>query len=301
MKNYDVIILGRGAAGLSAATALGRFTRRVLVIDDGTPRNAPADGVHNFLTRDGLDPHELQRIGREQAEVYGVEFVHEPIDSVEHGFTVNSRYTAGRLIVATGGHDVLPDVEGLAARWGRDVIHCPYCHGWEVRDQTIGVLGTHARSGHIALLFRQLSDDVTVFLDFDLPAEERALLAARGVRIIDGAVTSVDTVDDALASVTLADGPKHPVTALAVASRVEARASFLAGIGLVPVEHPSGFATHIPVDAMGLITVPGVYAAGNVTDPMAQVITSASQGLMAAAALNSELVMAEAATAAAPE
>ena len=294
MKNYDVIILGGGAAGLSAATALGRFKRRVLVIDDGTPRNAPADGVHNFLTRDGLDPHELQRIGREQAQVYGVEFAHEPIDSVEHGFTVNSRYTAGRLIVATGGHDVLPEVEGLAARWGRDVIHCPYCHGWEVRDQAIGVLGTHLRAGHIALLFRQLSDDVTVFLDIDLPEEERALLTARGVRIIDGAIASVDTVDDALASVTLADGSTHSVTALAVASRVEARASFLAGIGLVPVEHPSGFATHIPVDAMGLTSVPGVYAAGNVVDPMAQVITSASQGLMAAAALNAELVMEEA-------
>ena len=294
MKNFDVIILGGGAAGLSAATALGRFKRRVLVVDDRTPRNTPASGVHNFLTRDGIDPHELQRIGREQAVAYGVEFVDEAIETVEPGFVVNGRHAASRLIIATGGTDVLPDIPGLAERWGRDVIHCPYCHGWEVRDRAIGILGTHPRVGHIALLFRQLSDDVTVFLDVDLPGEERTLLAARGIRVIEQAIVSVNSVDDALQSVTLADGSTHSIDALAVASRVVARADFLAPIGLLPAEHPSGAATHIPVDAMGLTSVPGVYAAGNVSDPMAQVVTSAGQGLMAAAALNGELVMQEA-------
>jgi len=298
MNNFDVIILGGGAAGLSAATALGRFKRRVLVIDNGTPRNAPASGVHNFLTRDGIDPHELQRVGQQQAAVYGVEFVEEAIETVEPGFIVNGRQSASRLIVATGGIDVLPDIPGLAERWGRDVIHCPYCHGWEVRDRAIGILGTHQRVGHIALLFRQLSDDVTVFLDVELPEEERALLAARGIRIIEQSVVAVNAPDDTLTSVTLADGSTHAIDALAVASRVVARADFLAPIGLVPVEHPSGAATHIPVDAMGLTSVPGVYAAGNVADPMAQVVTSAAQGLMAAAALNGELVMAEARAAA---
>ena len=298
MNTFDVIILGGGAAGLSAATALGRFRRRVLLIDDGTPRNAPASGVHNFLTRDGIDPHELQGIGREQAAAYGVEFVDEAIETVEPGFVVNGRYSASRLIVATGGIDVLPDIPGLAERWGRDVIHCPYCHGWEVRDRAIGILGTHQRVSHIALLFRQLSDDVTVFLDVDLPEEEKRLLAARGIRVIEQAVIAVNAPDDALRSVTLADGSTHPIDALAVASRVEARADFLAPIGLTPVEHPSGAATHIPVDAMGLTSVAGVYAAGNVSDPMAQVVTSAGQGLMAAAALNGELVMAEARAAA---
>jgi thioredoxin reductase len=298
MNNFDVIILGGGAAGLSAATALGRFKRRVLVIDNGTPRNAPASGVHNFLTRDGIDPRELQGIGREQAAAYGVEFVDEAIETVEPSFVVNGRYSASRLIVATGGIDVLPDIPGLAERWGHDVIHCPYCHGWEVRDRAIGILGTHQRVGHIALLFRQLSDDVTVFLDVDLPEEEKALLAARGIRVIEQAVISVNAPDDALTSVTLADGSTHPIDALAVASRVEARAGFLAPIGLTLVEHPSGAASHIPVDAMGLTSVAGVYAAGNVSDPMAQVVTSAGQGLMAAAALNGELVMAEARAAA---
>jgi len=294
MKNFDVIVLGGGAAGLSAATALGRFRRRVLVLDNAHPRNAPASGVHNFLTRDGIGPHELQGIGREQAAAYGVEFADETIDSVVPGFTVNGRYSAPRLIIATGGTDVLPDIPGLAERWGRDVIHCPYCHGWEVRDRAIGILGTHERVGHIALLFRQLSADVTVFLDVDLPVEERALLAARGIRVIEQAVVAVNAVDDALQSVTLADGSTHAIDALAVASRVVARADFLAPIGLLPAEHPSGAATHIPVDAMGLTSMPGVWAAGNVSDPMAQVVTSAAQGLMAAAALNGELVMAEA-------
>jgi thioredoxin reductase len=294
MNNFDAIILGGGAAGLSAATALGRFRRRVAVVDAGAPRNAPAEGVHNFLTRDGLPPLELQRLGREQAERYGVTFIDASIVTVEPGFVVNGSLAAPRLIVATGAVDRLPDIPGLAERWGRDVIHCPYCHGWEVRDRAIGILGTHARVGHIALLFRQLSADVTVFLDIELPDEERALLEARGIRVIDRAVVSVNSRNDVLRSVTLEDGSTHAIDALAVASRVEARADFLAPIGLVPVEHPSGAGTHLAVDAMGLTSVPGVWAIGNVADPMAQVVTSASQGLMAAAALNADLVMAEA-------
>lgn len=294
MNNFDVIILGGGAAGLSAATALGRFKRRIAVINSGAPRNAPASGVHNFLTRDGVSPLELQRLGRADAAAYGVTFIDAEIDSVAPGFVVNGTVSAPRLIVATGGTDVLPDIPGLADQWGRGVIHCPYCHGWEVRGRAIGILGSHERVGHIALLFRQLSDDVTVFLDVDLPGEERALLAARGIRVIEQAVASVDSVDGTLRSVTLADGSTHPLDALAVASRVVARADFLAPLGLIPTEHPSGAATHLPVDAMGLTSVPGVWAAGNVSDPMAQVVTSAAQGLMAAAALNADLVMAEA-------
>jgi thioredoxin reductase len=241
-----------------------------------------------------VNPLELQRLGREQASAYGVEFIDAAIEAVEPGFIVNGTLTAPRLIVATGGADVLPEIPGLADQWGRGVIHCPYCHGWEVRDRAIGILGTHQRVGHIALLFRQLSDDVTVFLDIDLPEEERALLAARGICVIEQAVASVNSTDDTLRSVTLADGSTHPLDALAVASRVVARADFLAPIGLTATEHPSGAATHIPVDAMGLTSIPGVWAAGNVSDPMAQVVTSAAQGLMAAAALNGELVMAEA-------
>jgi len=294
MKTFDVIILGGGAAGLAAATALGRFRRSVLVIDAGAPRNAPADGVHNFLTRDGIDPLELQRIGREQAGVYGVRFVDAEVTAVRPGFivTAGETFTASRLVLATGVADELPDIPGLAERWGRDAIHCPYCHGWEVRDRKIGILGTHEMVAHQAVMFRELSDDVTVYLDpaITLSEDDLALFAARGIRLTHGSVASLDVRDDALRSITLADGTRHAVEALAVASRVSPRADMLAGLGLVPVEHPRGVGTHVPVDEFGQTSVPGVWAAGNVSDPMAQVVTSAAQGLMVGAAVNSDII-----------
>ncbi|TBN56970.1 NAD(P)/FAD-dependent oxidoreductase [Glaciihabitans arcticus] len=301
MNNFDVIIFGGGAAGLAAATALGRFRRSVLVIDGGQPRNAPADGVHNFLTRDGIDPRELQRIGREQAAEYGVQFLDAAVTAVRPGFSVDAgdTFTTPRLVLATGVTDDLPDIPGLADRWGRDAIHCPYCHGWEVRDRTIGILGTHTMVAHQAVMFRELSDDVTVYLDpaITLSADDAALFAARGIRVVHGAVASLDVRDDALTSITLADGSRHAVEALAVASRMSPRADMVAGLGLLPVEHPRGLGTHIPVDEFGATSVAGIWAAGNVSDPMAQVVTSAAQGLMVGAAVNSDIIAQHNATA----
>ena len=295
MQTFDVIILGGGAAGLAAATALGRFRRSVAVIDSGQPRNAPASGVHNLITRDGIDPLELQRIGRAEAERYGVRFFDETVTSVTPGFVVSAseERAARRLLLATGVIDTLPDIYGLRERWGRDVIHCPYCHGWEVRDQRIGILGTHAMVAHQALLFRELSDDVTVYLDpsVTVPEDDLGMLAARGIHLVRGTISSVQTVDDALATLTLADGSTHAVDTLAVASRLSPRASMMAGVGLAAVDHPRGVGTHIAVDPTGLTSVAGVWAAGNVSDPMAQVVTSAAQGLMAGAAINGDLVM----------
>ena len=298
MENFDVIILGGGSAGLAAATALGRFRRSVAVIDSGQTRNAPAAGVHNLLTRDGINPLELQRLGRAEAESYGVRFFDEEATAVRPGFTVVAAVerTAQRLLLATGVTDALPDIEGLRERWGRDVIHCPYCHGWEVRDRRIGILGTHAMVAHQALLFRELTDSVTVYLDPDagVPESDLEMLAARGIQLVRGTVVSMHTVDDALATVTLADGSTHALDALAVAPRVTARASMLAGVGVATVEHPRGVGTHVPVDDSGLTSVAGIWAAGNVADPMAQVVTSAAQGLMAGAAINGDLVMEDA-------
>jgi len=299
MNTFGAIILGGGAAGLSAATALGRFRRSVAVIDAGAPRNAVAEGVHNFLSRDGVPPLELQRLGRVEAESYGVTFIDGDARDIQPGFSVtvgNQQLSAQRLIVATGTFDELPAIPGLAERWGRDVIHCPYCHGWEVRDRAIGILGTHARFAHVALMFRQLSDRVTVFLDPSVTAtpDELAQLSARGVTVVTGTISRLKIVDDALAAVTLADGSTHPVEALAAASFTRARVDALAQLGLHAVDHPSGAGTHLAVDAFGLTSLPGVWAAGNVSDPMAQVVTSAAQGLMAAAALNADLIAEEA-------
>ncbi|GAA5120773.1 NAD(P)/FAD-dependent oxidoreductase [Haloechinothrix salitolerans] len=300
-NGYDVVIIGGGAAGLNGALMLARSRRSVVVVDAGAPRNAPADGVHGLLARDGTSPTELLERGRAEVLGYGGQTLTGEVATATHhdtGFEVtltDGRTTrARRLLVTTGLTDELPDIPGLRARWGRDVLHCPYCHGWEVRDQAIGVLSGGPMSVHQALLFRQLSDDVTFFAHTLPPSGEQAeQLAARGITVVDDEVTSLEGADDRLTGVRLRDGSLVQRDALVVSPRMVARAAFLAELGLKPVQHPSGMGEHIPADATGRTDVPGVWVAGNVTDPAAQVGAAAAAGAFAAAQINADLVMAE--------
>ncbi|MEH1102194.1 NAD(P)/FAD-dependent oxidoreductase [Micromonospora sp. CPCC 205561] len=298
---YDVVVVGGGAAGLSGALMLARVRRTVAVIDSGAPRNAPAGGVHGLLARDGVAPAELLERGRAEVRGYGGQVATGEVDTVardDDGFAVTltdgRRVRARRLLVATGLVDELPDVPGLRARWGRDVLHCPYCHGWEVRDRAIGVLAGGPMSVHQALLFRQLSADVTYFCGTTPPTAEQAeQLAARGIRVVPGEVAALEVVADRLAGVRLRDGTLVGREALAVSSRMVARAGFLAALGLRPAEHPAGVGEHVPADAAGRTDVPGVWVAGNVTDPAAQVGAAAAAGAVAAAQINADLVAEE--------
>ncbi|WP_418605256.1 NAD(P)/FAD-dependent oxidoreductase [Georgenia sp. SUBG003] len=208
------------------------------------------------------------------------------------GLTDGRATTARRLLVTTGVADELPDVPGLRERWGKDVLHCPYCHGWEVRDRAIGVLARGPMSVHQTLLFRQWSDDVTLFVHTaQAPVEEQAeQLAARGISVVAGEVVSVEVVEDRLTGVRLADGTVVARDALVVSSRMTVRAPFLQGLGLRAVQHQSGLGEYIPADPTGRTDVPGVWAAGNVTDLAAQVGTAAAAGATAAAHLNADLV-----------
>jgi thioredoxin reductase len=217
---------------------------------------------------------------------------------VDGGFAVTladgRRVRARRLLVTTGLTDELPDVPGLRERWGREVLHCPYCHGWEVRDQAIGVLASGPISVHQALLFRQLSQDVAYFLQGTTLTDEQAeQFAARGITVVNGAVAGLETVDDRLTGVRMGDGRLVPRAALVVAPRMVARAGFLAELGLAPVEHPSGTGEHIPAGLAGVTEVPGVWVAGNVTDLTAQVGAAAAAGAMAGAHINADLVTEE--------
>lgn len=307
---YQVVVIGGGAAGLSAAVTLGRALRSVLVIDAGEPRNAPAAGVHGFLSRDGIDPRELLDMGREEARGYGVDFI--------AGVAVAARSTAGaeegaelsfdveladgrtvkarRILVTTGLTDVLPDIDGIRERWGRDVLHCPYCHGWEVRNKAIGILGSVPMALHQTMLFRQWSPNITLFLnDVVEPTDaEWEQLAARSISVVEGKVESLAIQDDALRGVVLASGTVIPVEAVVTATRLEARSGVLESLGVPVVEHPMGVGHHVEVNPMGGATaVPGVWAAGNVADLMGQVMASAASGVMAGAAINAHLVAEE--------
>jgi thioredoxin reductase len=297
--DVDVLIVGGGPAGLSAALTLGRSRRSVLVVDDGAPRNAPAAAMHAFLTRDGSPPEQLLALGREEVARYGVVHRHARAATASRsagrllvGLDDGGSVSARQLVVTTGLVDELPDVEGLAERWGRDVVHCPYCHGWEVRDQVIGVLATSPMALHQAGLFRQLSDHVIVLRHTvdGLDADRLATLAARGVEVIDGEVVALEVDADRLSGVRLADGSVVALDALAVASRVTVRSEVLADLGIVAVEHPSGMGLHVPADPVGRTQVARVWVAGNVTDPSAQVIMAAAQGNRVGALVNAELV-----------
>ncbi len=299
-QRFDVAVLGGGAAGLSGAVTLARVRRSVVVVDAGSPRNAPAEGMHGFLSRDGLSPLEFVEIGRAEVKRYGGAVL--PATAVDarrtdDGFEVSlddgRSVVARRLLVTTGLTDDLPDIDGLAERWGRDVVHCPYCHGWEVRDQPIAVLATDTeRAVHQALLFRQLSPEVT-FLPHTaaaLTGEQDAELAAWGIRVVTGPVASLVVTDDRITGLRLADGTVVACSAVAVAPRLVANSGVLTGLGLEPAADPTGAGESITADPTGRTEVPGVWVAGNVTDVMASVVTAAAGGAAAAAAINADLV-----------
>jgi len=293
-----VVVIGGGAAGLNGAIMLARSRRRVVVVDAGEPRNSPAPGVHGMLGHDGVPPAQLLARGREEVRRFGGEVVDGRVTGAHRrdtGFVVDlddgRRLRARRLLVTTGLVDGLPDVPGVRERWGNDVIHCPYCHGYEVRDQPVGVLATNANAMHQALLFRQLTHDVVVFANgTDFTDEQREQLLALAIGFVEGEVAELVVEDDRLVGVRLADGRTVPRQAVVVATQMVARAEFLTDLGLTTVPHPSGMGEHLVVDATGRTEAPGVWAAGNVADLSAQVGGSAAQGAWTGAQLNMDLV-----------
>jgi thioredoxin reductase len=290
-ETHDVIVVGGGAAGLSAALVLGRARRAVAVVDAGAPRNAPAERMHGFLSRDGMPPADLLATARDELRAYGVELVDDQVVDVTAGLELllagGSRLKARRLLLATGAVDELPDIPGARERWGRDFLHCPYCHGWEVRDRAIGVLATDPASVDHAHLLRQWSDDVVFFTHTQAVGDvERAGLEARGVGVVDGRVARLSVVGDRLDAVELEDGRAIPRAAVFIRPTLRPRDDGLArGLGCDTDE--AGF---VRADGSGRTSVRGVWVAGNVANPRAQVITAAGEGSAAAIAINADLV-----------
>ncbi|MGC0209386.1 MULTISPECIES: NAD(P)/FAD-dependent oxidoreductase [Streptomyces] len=298
-EKYAVVVVGGGAAGLSAALVLGRARHRTLVVDAGEPRNAPAAHMQGYLTRDGMPPAEFLAIGREEVARYGVELVRDRVVDVERGedFAVvlagGRTVRARRLVVATGLKDELPAVPGVAERFGRDVLHCPFCHGWEVRDQPFGVLATSPASVHQALMVSQWSKDVRLFLhtvaEAELSDEDLRRLAAARVDVVPGEVAELVVEDDRLTGVRLADGTTHARPVLFTAPRPVPQTGLLERLGAELHETP--FGAYPVVDATGLTTVPGVWAAGNAIGFAEQVVHAASGGYRAASAIVGDLLM----------
>ena len=246
--------------------------------------------MQGFLSRDGMPPADLLAAARAEILGYGVEIINDRVvdtESLMLSLASGRVVTARRLLFATGAVDQLPDIAGARERWGRDFLHCPYCHGWEVRDQPIGVIGTGPGSIDHAHLLRQWSDDVMFFTHtHPVTATERQVLDARGIQVVHGQIAELSVVGDRLDAVQLTDGGSIPRAALFIRPALHARDdSLIRSLGVEVDE--SGFAK---VDATGRTTVPGVWAAGNASNPRAQVITAAGEGSAAAIDINNDLV-----------
>jgi thioredoxin reductase len=294
MSNYDVVVVGGGAAGLSAALVLSRARRRVLVLDAGYPRNAPATHMQGYLSRDGMPPAELLAHGRDEVRGYGGRVVTGTVEGItachKGGFRVmfsgGHQVSTRQVLLATGLRDELPDIPGLRERWARDVLHCPYCHGHEVRDQPLGVIATTPEAVRYAQIVRQWSDDVVVFAPEGMLTEtQHTELSARAVGIVEGAIGRVVVEDDRLCGVEMDDGRVIPRAALFVPPRFVPNNDLLVTLGAELDEN--GW---VRADPGGATSVPGLWVAGNLANPRAQVITAAGEGSAAAIAMNAVLV-----------
>ncbi|WP_313691406.1 NAD(P)/FAD-dependent oxidoreductase [Achromobacter mucicolens] len=296
--HYDVIIIGGSFAGLSAAMQLARARRQVLLVDAARPRNRYAAHAHGFLGQDGVPPHEIVANARAQLARYPtVSFLDgEAIQALaqDGGFAVvmagGEQVRGARLILATGMRDELPPLPGLQARWGQTVLHCPYCHGFEVAGEPLGVLAAHPMSVHQAMLLPDWGP-TTYFTQgqFEPSTEDARHLAARGVHVERTPVVALLGEAPALTGVVLADGREVPLRALFVASRVHMASPLAGQLGCEFDEGPLG--PVIRVDDMKQTTVPGVFAAGDASTPMSNATLASASGVMAGVCAHRSLVM----------
>jgi thioredoxin reductase len=297
MRNtYDVIIVGGSYSGLAAGMALGRSLRRVLIIDGGNPCNRQTPYSHNFLTQDGKAPAEIADLARQQVGRYKtVQFLSGNATEgsrTPEGFEIRTEsgegYTAPKLIFATGIRDTLPDIPGFAECWGISVLHCPYCHGYEVRNRPTGFLGNGDPGFEFALLLRNWTEDLTVFTNgpSQFTSDQAAALAARRIRMVETPIQKLVHAKGTLRSVRFLDGAEAPLAALY--ARVPFTQHCLIPASLGCESTPDGY---LKVDSMQRTTLPGVYACGDNTSAMRTVANAVASGTTAGMMVNKEMVL----------
>ncbi len=290
---YDALIVGGGPAGLAAALSLGIGRKRVLLCDSGSRRNAAAEHMQNFVTRDGTPPSEFRGVGRDQLVKYPSVEVRDArvlaIAGERGAFQVTLEggvVQARRILLATGMIDELPSIEGFRELWGRSIFQCPYCHGWDVRDRPWGYLAGTAEAPfltHFALLARGWTRDLTVFSNdaFEVPEADRRTLAAAGVRLETAPIARLVSRDGELGSVELKTGTTVACAAL-FAHPPQRQVDVVRALGLELDEHG-----YVRIDPMRRETsVPGIYAAGDLANRQQSAIFAAAAGTQAATALN---------------
>lgn len=298
MNNYDVVIIGGSYAGMSAAMALGRSRKNVLVVDGGDPCNKSTPHSHNFLTQDGVAPSDISKIAKDQVlnyptvhwydgTVYDVMGEAESFEvAIDGGKTVVSR----RIILATGLKDTLPEIPGFKECWGKTIIHCPYCHGYEFSDQKTGILAPADQAFEMVKLIGNWTDNLKLFLlqNDRLNGEDLDEILDKGIHIVSHSIREVVHDEGVLSHLVMEDDSKVELKALYARLATEQKLSFVKAIGCATLE--SG---HLEVDMFGKTTVEGVYAIGDCANPMRSVATAVYTGNMAGAFINKELVEAD--------
>ncbi|EFU41081.1 FAD-dependent pyridine nucleotide-disulfide oxidoreductase [Paenibacillus vortex V453] len=292
---YDAVIIGGGPAGLSAALVLGRARKQVVVIDEGRPRNKVTRETHGFLTRDGISPSEFRRIAKEQISVYpSVRFVEDTaaaVTGVDGDFQITTGqgtiYRSKKLLFAVGKKDSPLDINGLADVYGKSAFVCPYCDGWELRDQPLVVISNGAGAFHFAKLIAGWSERYTICTNGpdEWTEEQREELKQHNIPVFNAPIESIESSGGMVEQVVLEDGTRIPCTGIFFAPKLVSGSDLPASIGCEFNEAGS-----IVVDAYGKTSVPGVYSAGDAATEMYQAIAAASSGSIAAAGLNGELL-----------
>ncbi|MAS36925.1 MAG: FAD-dependent pyridine nucleotide-disulfide oxidoreductase [Anaerolineaceae bacterium] len=292
MSDYDVLVVGGSAAGLSGALMLGRSRRKVLVCDSADPRNKPSPAVHAFFSRDGIAPADLMAIGREQLQPYDVTLRTTVVQSITPGdvFTARledgSTVTARKILLATGVCDELPDIAGIHDYWGASIYHCPYCHGWEARDQPLALIASGSSSVEFILMLTQWSADLVLCTNgpAGITDAERETLQRFNIPLYEQPIHHLAGENGQLAAIVFEDGTQLARSGAFVQPQTRLHGSLAQDLGCALTEQGL-----VQVDAFGLTSVPGVYAAGDMTRP-AQVLFAAAGGALAGVMINKTLI-----------
>jgi thioredoxin reductase len=286
----DVVVIGGGPAGLSAALMLARCRRRVVVCDAGTPRNRTSRALHGYLTRDGMAPTELLRLGREELARYGVDVRPIRVTGVTRrnsGFDVavetGDRLSARRILIATGVADVLPPVAGIDACYGRSVHHCPYCDGWEHQGRRLAVYGRGRSGVALSLSLLTWSEDVRLFTDGPgrLGSALRPSVEERKIVVDERRIASLEHEDGRLRAVRLVDGSRIERDALFFTTGQRQQAPFAAELGCEFTRKGT-----VQTNRFGETCVPGVFVVGDASRDVQFVVVAAAEGAKAAVAIN---------------
>lgn len=294
---YDVVIVGGSYSGLAAGMALGRALRQVLIVDGGMPCNRQTPYSHNFITQDGSPPMAIAALAKQQVERYGtVELMNGLVTDVartERGFDVrvgSRSLTAKKVVFATGVRDVMPDIPGFAACWGIAVLHCPYCHGYEVRHEATGVLGNGGTGFELARMISNWTKNLTLLTNgpSTLTGEQTDKLGAHDIRVVETGIAELAHTRGQLEHIRFSDGSTIALKALYAQPAFEQSSTAPHALGCELTEDG-----YLKVDAQQRTTIPGIYACGDNTIRLRTVANAVAQGTTAGMMLNKDLIAEE--------